>query len=87
MRIALGFIRLAARSVLRRKLRSFFATAGVAIAASVLMSLVGFGVGYDRALDREIRSLGYEVLVAVKGCPYEAATMVLRRGSRGQLLT
>ena len=65
----------------RRKVRTFLTIGGVAIAIAVLVSLLGFNTGYKNALSNNIKGLGYEVLVTAKGCPYEAATLVLKGGS------
>ena len=54
---------------------------GVAFAITILVSVQGFFRGFERALDRGIAGLGYEVLVTAKGCPYEAATLVLTGGN------
>ncbi|MDI6808682.1 MAG: ABC transporter permease [Candidatus Eisenbacteria bacterium] len=64
----------------RKKLRSSLTIGGVAIAAAVLVSLVGFDSGYQRGLTRDIDKMGYQVLVTAKGCPYEAATLMLKGG-------
>ncbi|MBM3253352.1 MAG: ABC transporter permease, partial [Candidatus Omnitrophica bacterium] len=53
---------------------------GVAIAVGVLVSLFGFDEGYRQGLDNDIDKLGYHLLVTAKGCPYEAATLMLKGG-------
>lgn len=53
---------------------------GVAIAVAVLISLLGFDAGYQRGLNKDIDKLGYHLLVTAKGCPYEAATLMLKGG-------
>lgn len=75
------FIKLAFNSLFRRKIRTLLTVGGVAIAIAVLVSLLGFNVGYKSALSNNIKGLGYEILVTAKGCPYEAATLVLKGGS------
>ena len=47
----------------------------------VLVSLLGFNRGYERALNRDIDNMGYQLMVMAKGCPYEAATMMLQGGT------
>lgn len=71
---------LAYKNLKRRKIRSFLTIGGVAIAVAVLVSLLGFNNGYKRALTNDIDKMGYQVLVTAKGCPYEAATMMLQGG-------
>jgi putative ABC transport system permease protein len=46
----------------------------------VLVILMGFSMGYNKALTNDIDKMGYQVIITAKGCPYEAATMMLRGG-------
>ncbi len=72
---------LAAKNLLRRPVRSLLTVSGVALAVAVAVSLGGFNLGYRRAIDTSIERLGYQVMVMAKGCPYEAATMMLKGGT------
>lgn len=74
------FLVLAYKNLKRRKIRSVLTIGGVGIAVAVLVSLFGFNTGYQRALSGNIEKMGYQVLVTAKGCPYEAATMMLKGG-------
>lgn len=65
----------------RRPARSILTACGIALSAWVLSSLLGFNRGYDRALARDIDQMGFQILVAAKGCPYEAATLMLTGGA------
>jgi len=76
MRLAL----VAFKNLRRKKIRTFLTIGGVAIAVSVLVSLVGFEAGYRQGLKTDIDKMGYQVLVTAKGCPYEAATLMLKGG-------
>ena len=71
------FFILAYKNLKRRKLRSFLTIGGVAVAVAVLVSLLGFNAGYQDALTSDVDKMGYQVVVTAKGCPYEAATMIL----------
>ena len=64
----------------RKRIRSALTVGGVAIAVAVLVTLLGFDAGYQQALERDIDRMGYQVLVTAKGCPYEAATLMLKGG-------
>lgn len=75
------FLRLAYKNLLRRKIRTTLTLGGVSIAVAVLVSLMGFNEGYQKALEGDVDKLGYQVLVTAKGCPYEAATMMLSGGA------
>jgi putative ABC transport system permease protein len=71
---------LALKTLQRKKIRSVLTIGGVAIAVAVLVSLLGFDAGYQQGLRNDIDRMGYQVLVTAKGCPYEAATLMLKGG-------
>ena len=52
----------------------------VAAASYIAATLLGFVDGYQRAASEDVERLGYELLITAKGCPYEAATLMLRGG-------
>ena len=58
------------KNLLRKKVRSGLTLLGIALSAWVLVSLFGFNRGYERALNRDIDNMGFQVLVTAKGCPY-----------------
>jgi putative ABC transport system permease protein len=69
------------KSLLRKRTRSLLTVLGIAMAAWVLVSLFGFNRGYEASLNRDIDNLGFQMLVVAKGCPYEAATLMLKGGT------
>jgi len=69
------------KNLLRRPVRTALTVAGVALAVAVAVSLSGFNLGYARAIDKSIDKLGFQVMIMAKGCPYEAATMMLKGGT------
>jgi putative ABC transport system permease protein len=71
---------IAFKNLSRKKIRTTLTIGGVAVAVAVLVSLFGFDAGYQRGLDNDIDKLGYHLLVTAKGCPYEAATLMLKGG-------
>jgi putative ABC transport system permease protein len=73
-------LRLALKVLLRKKIRTLLAVGGVAIAVAVLVSLLAFDAGYQDGLRTDIDRMGYQVLVTAKGCPYEAATLMMQGG-------
>jgi putative ABC transport system permease protein len=75
------YVSLALKNLLRRPIRSILTVAGVALAVAVAVSLSGFNMGYRRAIGESIEKLGFQVMVMAKGCPYEAATMMLKGGT------
>jgi putative ABC transport system permease protein len=54
---------------------------GVGVATAMMISALAIGHGYEQSLARNIDAMGYQVLVTGKGCPHEAATLILRGGS------
>lgn len=71
---------LAIKNLLRRRVRTGLTVAGVAIAIAVLFSLLSFNAGYERQLSGELGSLGIHMLAVPKGCPYEAASLIIHGG-------
>jgi len=53
---------------------------GVAIAIAVLFILVSFNSGYEKHLNKELNNLGMHILAVPKGCPYEAASLIMQGG-------
>jgi putative ABC transport system permease protein len=75
------FLALAIKNLRRRQVRTGLTVAGVALAVTVAVSLGGFMLGYRGAIDKSIDLLGFQVMIMAKGCPYEAATMMLKGGT------
>lgn len=76
----MNFLTLAAKNLMRRRGRTLLTVMGVAIAITVLFSLLSLNSGYEKQLDKEMNSLGANVLAVPKGCPYEAASLVIHGG-------
>ncbi|MBN2377496.1 MAG: ABC transporter permease [Sedimentisphaerales bacterium] len=76
----MNVVTIACKNLKRKKIRSTLTIGGVAIAVAVLVSLLGFDRGYQQSLTGNIDKMGYQLLVTAKGCPYEAATMMLKGG-------
>ena len=66
---------------MRKRIRSLLTLVGIALSAWVLVSLLGFNQGYETALNKDIDNMGFELMVMAKGCPYEAATLMLKGGT------
>lgn len=77
----LKYIVLAIKNLRRRIVRTILTVAGVGLAVAVAVALGGFILGYQGAITRSIEMLGFQVMVMAKGCPYEAATMMLKGGT------
>jgi putative ABC transport system permease protein len=69
------------KNLLRKRMRSLLTTIGIALSAWVLVSLLGFNQGYETGLNKDIDNMGFQLMIMAKGCPYEAATMMLKGGT------
>jgi putative ABC transport system permease protein len=76
----MNFLTLAAKNLLRRRGRTLLTVLGVGIAISVLFSLLALNQGYEKELNREVSSIGAHILAVPKGCPYEAASLIIHGG-------
>ncbi len=76
----MSFLHLALKNLLRRRGRTALTIVGVAIAIAVLFSLLSFNSGYERQLKGELNGLGIHMLAVPKGCPYEAASLIIHGG-------
>lgn len=69
--------RLILANLWQRKARTLLTMLGLGIATGTLFALLAFERGYQRGLRRELEQLGAHILVAPKGCPYDAASLAL----------
>jgi hypothetical protein len=69
------------KNLLRKRVRSLLTVVGIALSSWVLVSLLGFNQGYEAALNKDIDNMGFSLMIMAKGCPYEAATMMLKGGT------
>ena len=69
------------KNLLRKRMRTFLTIIGIALSSWVLVSLLGFNRGYEMALNKDIDNMGFSMMIMAKGCPYEAATMMLKGGT------
>ena len=76
----MDWLYLAIKNVVRRPIRSLLTLAGIAIAVAMLFNLIEFQRGYEEGLRGELGDLGAHIMIVPRGCPYEAATIVLHGG-------
>jgi putative ABC transport system permease protein len=69
------------KNLLRKKVRSLLTLVGIALSSWVLVSLLGFNRGYEASLNKDIDNMGFQIMIMAKGCPYEAATLMLKGGT------
>jgi putative ABC transport system permease protein len=72
---------IAYKNLLRKRMRSFLTVIGIALSSWVLVSLLGFNQGYEKALNKDVDTMGFQMMIMAKGCPYEAATLMLKGGT------
>ena len=72
---------IAYKNLLRKRMRSILTIIGIALSSWVLVSLLGFNQGYEKALNKDVDNMGFQMMIMAKGCPYEAATLMLKRGT------
>lgn len=71
---------LAVKNLNRRRLRTILTMTGVALSIATLSSLLSFHAGYERNLKQELEGMGINMLAVPKGCPYEAASLIIHGG-------
>ncbi|MDR1499235.1 MAG: ABC transporter permease, partial [Rickettsiales bacterium] len=77
----MNIFQLSYKNLLRRKIRSIFTIVGIALSTWVLTTLLGFNKGYENSLNENIEGMGFQIVLTAKGCPYEAATLMLKGGT------
>ena len=69
------------KNLFRRKIRTMFTIIGIMLSIWVLVTLLGFNRGYENSLNDSIDGMGFQIVLTAKGCPYEAATLMLQGGA------
>ena len=76
----MNYLLFALRNLTQRKVRTGLTVASIAVAVAVLFTLLSFNKGYDKALKSQLQQMGVHAMVLPIGCPYEAASLVLKGG-------
>ncbi len=80
------FWRLAWCNLTLRKVRTGLTVLSIAIAVTVLYTLLSFNKGYSASLRLQLQQMGVHMLVVPPGCPFEAASLLLKGGKPPQYL-
>lgn len=76
----MGYTKLVISNIRSKPLRTSLTIAVVAICVTLLLSLLGFFIGYNNAMKDELANLGVQMMAVPKGCPYSSTTFVLHGG-------
>jgi putative ABC transport system permease protein len=76
----MSFWRLAWRNLTQRKVRTGLTILSIAVAVAVLYTLLSFNKGYTASLKQQLQQMGVHILVVPPGCPFEAASLLLKGG-------
>ncbi|HSV75163.1 MAG TPA: FtsX-like permease family protein [Chthonomonadales bacterium] len=76
----MSYWRLAWRSLTQRRARTGLTVLSIAVAVAVLYTLLSFNRGYTASLRRQLQQMGVHVIVVPPGCPFEAASLLLKGG-------
>ncbi len=74
------YLRFALRNLLHRRVRTGLTVLSIAVAVAVLFTLLAFNKGYRQALNRQLQQMGVHAMVLPIGCPYEAASLLMKGG-------
>jgi putative ABC transport system permease protein len=69
---------LSLKNIARRPLRAVLTVVGLAVSVGLLVCLRAFGDGYQAGLQRELGTMGMQMMLVPLGCPYDAAARVLK---------
>ncbi|MBI3944473.1 MAG: ABC transporter permease [Armatimonadetes bacterium] len=74
------YLKFALRNLTQRKVRTGLTIFSIAVAVAVLFTLLSFNKGYSRALNSQLQQMGVHAMVLPIGCPYEAASLLMKGG-------
>ena len=77
----MNLFQLSYKNLFRRKVRTALTIVGIMLSIWVLVTLLGFNRGYENSLNNSIEGMGFQIVLTAKGCPYEAATLMLQGGA------
>jgi putative ABC transport system permease protein len=76
----MSFFKFAFKNLFAHRTRTAITLASIMVAVAVLFTLLSFNQGYDRSLKGQLQKMGVHMLVVPVGCPYEAASLILKGG-------
>lgn len=76
----MSFLRFALGNLFAHRMRTALTLASMVVAVAVLFTLLSFNRGYERGLRDQLQGMGIHMLVVPVGCPYEAASLIIKGG-------
>lgn len=76
----MSFVKFALKNLFAHKTRTMLTLGSMVVAVAVLFTLVSFNRGYEKALKSQLQGMGIHMMVVPVGCPYEAASLILKGG-------
>lgn len=76
----MGYTKLVLSNIRSKPLRTILTITAVMICITLLLTLLGFFIGYNSAMKDELASLGVQIMAVPKGCPYSSTTLILHGG-------
>jgi len=76
----MSFMKFALKNLFAHKTRTILTLGSMVVAVAVLFTLVSFNRGYEKALKTQLQGMGIHMMVVPVGCPYEAASLILKGG-------
>jgi len=70
----------AIKNLTHRKVRTALTVLSIAVAVAVLFTLLSFNKGYEVALKSQLQQMGVHIMAVPMGCPFEAASLILKGG-------
>jgi len=76
----MSFFRFALKNLFAHRTRTALTLVSMTVAVAVLFTLLSFNRGYERGLKSQLQAMGIHMLVVPVGCPYEAASLIIKGG-------
>lgn len=76
----MNLLKFALKNLIHRKVRTGITILSIGIAIAILFTVMTFNKGYETSLKDQIQKMGIHIMVIPIGCPYEAASLILKGG-------
>ncbi len=76
----MNLLKFAVKNLAHRTTRTSITVLSIGLAIAVLFTITSFNTGYENSLRGQIQKMGIHMMVVPIGCPYEAASLILKGG-------